>query len=214
MPWRFSRRFAKGKRLVVVGGGFIGLEIAASARTLRPRDHGDRGFRPPACPRRAAGDRPPPRRGATKPRASRFAWGRWSSASSRTGAARCSAARLSTRRDRSPAISRSSASASTPRPSIAADADLDVEVGIRVDASLRTAIRRSSPAATSPPSGTRSTTGMSASRPGRTPRITPGSSPRSSGAKTRSATRSPGSGRTNTICRCRSPGCRGSARRW
>ena len=27
-----ARRFAKGKRLVVVGGGFIGLEIAASAR--------------------------------------------------------------------------------------------------------------------------------------------------------------------------------------
>jgi 3-phenylpropionate/trans-cinnamate dioxygenase ferredoxin reductase subunit len=28
-----ARRFARGKRLVVVGGGFVGLEIAASART-------------------------------------------------------------------------------------------------------------------------------------------------------------------------------------
>jgi 3-phenylpropionate/trans-cinnamate dioxygenase ferredoxin reductase component len=30
-----ERRFAEGKRLVVVGGGFIGLEIAASARTRK-----------------------------------------------------------------------------------------------------------------------------------------------------------------------------------
>ena len=131
-----SPRFARGKRLIVVGGGFIGLEIAASARmcglettVIEASDRLLARVVPPAIARILA--RRHEAEGVTLHMGTmveRFV-------SNRHGVV--SAARLSTgqvlRCDLAVVGVGVSAEAD-----IAANADLDVDVGIRVDASLRT----------------------------------------------------------------------------
>ena len=176
--------FRKGRRLVVVGGGFIGLETAAAARSA--------GLEASVV---EASDRllarlVPPAIGQLLARRHRAAgvartWAPWSSSSSAMAAAgsrrwRCRPARCC------PATSPSSGSAPRPETELAVAAGLEVDGGGCASMPrCAPTIRRSSPAATWRRSGIRSMSGMSASRPGRMPRTRRASSPPRSAAKTR-----------------------------
>ena len=49
-----ARRMETAQKIVVIGGGFIGLEVAATAQEQKPRGQGHRGARPADGPRRDA----------------------------------------------------------------------------------------------------------------------------------------------------------------